>query len=292
MEFELAPNNRDQPGSLLLEDLRAAAAKLGARKVTREAYSAVGRFSAATIASRFGGWGRALEKAGLTPSRHFSVSKEECIADLRRVAAQLGVEIVTLALYKRHGRFAPNPFARHFGNWIGALEAAGLGVSEQYYPRSSDEELFENLEAVWQRLGRQPTVNDMFAPVSRFSAYAYKRRFGGFRRALEAFVAASQESFQVTPVGREPVGTRASNEQPAAPRVESRSGNRSVGWRLRYLVLHRDQFRCQACGRSPAVDAGTTLQVDHIIPWAHGGATVEANLQTLCERCNVGKGTA
>ena len=34
---------------------------------------------------------------------------------------------------------------------------------------------------------------------------------------------------------------------------------------------------------------GVKLHVDHIIPITRGGKTVMSNLQTLCERCNVGK---
>jgi 5-methylcytosine-specific restriction endonuclease McrA len=59
---------------------------------------------------------------------------------------------------------------------------------------------------------------------------------------------------------------------------------------LRYEVLQRDGFRCVMCGRSPGKEAGVMLHVDHIRPWSAGGETVKENLQTLCERCNLGKG--
>ena len=56
---------------------------------------------------------------------------------------------------------------------------------------------------------------------------------------------------------------------------------------IRYNVLKRDNFSCQICGIT-AKD-GSKLQVDHIIPVSKGGKTVMSNLQTLCERCNIGK---
>ena len=56
---------------------------------------------------------------------------------------------------------------------------------------------------------------------------------------------------------------------------------------IRYNVLKRDNFSCQICGIT-AKD-GAKLQVDHIIPASKGGKTVMSNLQTLCERCNIGK---
>lgn len=56
---------------------------------------------------------------------------------------------------------------------------------------------------------------------------------------------------------------------------------------IRYNVLKRDNFSCQICGIT-AKD-GAKLHVDHIIPVSKGGKTVMSNLQTLCERCNIGK---
>lgn len=56
---------------------------------------------------------------------------------------------------------------------------------------------------------------------------------------------------------------------------------------LRYKVLRRDDFKCKICGAT--ADDGVKLHVDHIIPVSKGGKTELSNLQTLCERCNMGK---
>lgn len=58
---------------------------------------------------------------------------------------------------------------------------------------------------------------------------------------------------------------------------------------LRYDVMHRDQFRCQLCGAT--AEDGVKLHVDHILPVSKGGKTELSNLRTLCERCNMGKGS-
>ena len=58
--------------------------------------------------------------------------------------------------------------------------------------------------------------------------------------------------------------------------------------RLRYLVLERDGFRCQRCGRNPKED-GVKLEIDHIVPAFLYGKTTYDNLQTLCRDCNRGK---
>lgn len=56
--------------------------------------------------------------------------------------------------------------------------------------------------------------------------------------------------------------------------------------KLRALVLARDNYRCRMCG---ATSKESKLHVDHIIPISRGGMTEERNLQTLCEKCNLGK---
>ncbi len=53
---------------------------------------------------------------------------------------------------------------------------------------------------------------------------------------------------------------------------------------LRRLVLQRDGYRCQQCGK-----AGR-LEVDHVVPLDRGGDPYDpANLQALCRGCHVGK---
>ena len=56
---------------------------------------------------------------------------------------------------------------------------------------------------------------------------------------------------------------------------------------LRSDILKRDNYRCQICG-STAQD-GVKLHIDHIVPVSKGGQTILSNLQTLCDRCNLGK---
>ncbi len=62
---------------------------------------------------------------------------------------------------------------------------------------------------------------------------------------------------------------------------------KAISRKDRYLVFHRDNFRCRACGLG--VDDGVKLTVDHIIPVEWGGSSELSNYQTLCEECNAGK---
>lgn len=60
-----------------------------------------------------------------------------------------------------------------------------------------------------------------------------------------------------------------------------------INQKLRYAVLHRDNSKCQRCGKT--IDDGIKLHVDHKIPVDMGGKTVIDNLWTLCNECNLGK---
>lgn len=60
--------------------------------------------------------------------------------------------------------------------------------------------------------------------------------------------------------------------------------------KLRDLIKKRDNFTCCNCGNSTYVEPNLLLEIDHIIPVAKGGRTVEENLQTLCWKCNRAKG--
>jgi len=70
-------------------------------------------------------------------------------------------------------------------------------------------------------------------------------------------------------------------------RGSARGMRKAISERLRYEVLSRDGFRCQACGRGAS--DGIRLTVDHIVPVDWGGTNDKKNLLTLCEECNRGK---
>lgn len=59
--------------------------------------------------------------------------------------------------------------------------------------------------------------------------------------------------------------------------------------KLRDYIKKRDNFTCCNCGNSTYKEPNLLLEIDHIIPVAKGGCTVEDNLQTLCWKCNRAK---
>lgn len=124
----------------------------------------------------------------------------------------------------------------------------------------------------------------MHEPLSVCSAKPYVNRFGSWMKALEAFVE-NANSEKAEEINAEPVAIKKPDTKGFVHKTK-----RDVGWRLRFLVFSRDKFRCLSCGRSPANTPGAILHADHIIPYSKGGETVIDNLQTLCEKCNIGKG--
>lgn len=59
--------------------------------------------------------------------------------------------------------------------------------------------------------------------------------------------------------------------------------------KLHDFIKNRDNFICCTCGNSTHNEPNLLLEIDHIIPIAKGGYTVEDNLQTLCWKCNRSK---
>ena len=60
--------------------------------------------------------------------------------------------------------------------------------------------------------------------------------------------------------------------------------------KLRTQIKERDNYTCKYCGNSVHKEPNLLLEIDQIIPISKGGYTEEANLQTLCWKCNRGKG--
>ncbi len=287
MKFELKPDNRNLADDVLLDDLRAVARSLGKAYVTKDEYDKLGRLCAATFQNRFGSWSRAHGLAGLQKIRNYDATAADCINDLKRVAEKLGKTELTVGDYRPHGRFSNSLIARRCGSFKNALKLAGLQPSPMLRETLTDEQLFENLEYLWESLGRQPTKDDYVKPFSRYSYGPYTRRFGSYRKALEAFVDFVSESTDTREIDSGPAVTAPAPNPDASPARHKTS--RGVSWRLRFLVMRRDDFKCRICGVSPALKPGTILVIDHVVVWEVGGETVLENLQTLCEPCNGGK---
>ena len=161
---------------------------------------------------------------------------------------------------------------QRFGSWGKALAKIGVRAAAAY--TSDPGELVENLESVWRELRRPPGAFQL-RRRGLYGAQAYIRRWGSVRRACELVAAHHRGE-----VAREEL-------------LRAGTGGRAVRKKLpvevRWRVLKRDSYRCVACGKCPANEAGLELEVDHIVPVCRGGTNEEGNLRTLCGACNRGK---
>jgi 5-methylcytosine-specific restriction endonuclease McrA len=211
-----------------------------------------------------------------------NIPDDELIADVKRVSVEIS-KSPTLDEYNERGKFHSTTITRRFGSWFKVLEMCGLEKTRSDL-NISEEELFLNLEELWVKLGKQPRYQEVCKPLSKYSAGTYEKRYGTWQKALEKFVSYINNERSTS----EDVGVPKSKviEGEADSRHKTK---RSINWRLRFLVMKRDNFKCKNCGRAPATDQSVVLHVDHIRPWAKGGETVLENLQTLCSVCNIGK---
>lgn len=203
-------------------------------------------------------------------ARHFD--DEELLEDLRTAAGLLGSTTVAQKDYVRVGRFSCKPFLNRFGSWNSALDRAGLSKSRE--TNVTDSMLFENLESIWRSLGRQPFFSEIARPLSKYSMKLYLDRFGGWTNACRAFLESKSLDTDF--------------ERLYQPKALSQS--RTINDKMRLKVFKRDNYACVICGRSPSVNPGTALHVDHKVPFSKGGDHSLSNLRTLCERCNLARG--
>jgi hypothetical protein len=124
---------------------------------------------------------------------------EALLGELRRIAALLPVgELLTKTAYQRHSpNVAHTTLRKRFGGWKEALERAGLGYLYHGQPISqkmrsqpakelSNADLLAELKRVHALVGKEWLTSDDFNANSVTSEAAIRRRFGTFRKGLDA----------------------------------------------------------------------------------------------------------
>ena len=96
---------------------------------------------------------------------HRNTSDQELLDDLEKVANHIGTDKVTMAQYDQKGKFHPGTIQKRFGSWNKALEKADLKVAQER--NLSEKELFENIEEIWIKLGRQLLYGEIKNPLSK-----------------------------------------------------------------------------------------------------------------------------
>ncbi len=195
-------------------------------------------------------------------------TNRQLLDDLARVGRLLNSTRLSTAQYDDHGRYSYLTLCRRFGSWTSALAQVGLHPS--HWHGIPADLLLSDIRRVAAMLQNNRL---RIAQYLQHGIYSRKIIDRHFERWHFAVVAAG-----LAPVYR---------QRQMPPRLHRTP--RTINTRLRFEIFQRDNFKCTACGRSPATDPGVKLQADHKIPWSAGGETTRENLQTLCEMCNAGK---
>ena len=284
MEFKLRKRRNITDEEYIL-DMQNVSKILGKDIITIEEYKKYGKYHPSSLIRRFGNWAKCLSMAKLNYCKidYSDTTKEDFINDVKRVAKELQSINLSAFEYDKYGKYNHRKIAKIFKTWNNALKEAGL--LNKISKNLTEEELFDNLLNVWQKLGRQPCYDEMHQPLSTCSGKPYVTKYGSWYNALERFVAYMNSDSEESVIEEE-------NELEQIQTVDETIKHktpRNINLRLRYKVLKRDNFKCAICGRSPAKDINIELHVDHIMPYSKGGETVIENLQTLCSDCNLGK---
>lgn len=299
MKFELERLTQLNDDSIITEPQRVSSLVPDDLKLTTTRFNEHSKVSASTVKRRFGGWFKALQVAGLgyrysgrNVSRKMksqlarNMTDDQLIIELKRVASVLNSDTLTQAEFNSMSEISASAVSRRFTSWSEALNAADLKpviMGRRY----TENDYFENLLNVWTHYGRQPKYREMSLTPSVITSGAYEQRWGSWSKALIAFVEgvnADQSDSSPKPV---------KDKQNRVPRKRipvKVEDQRKIPLGIRYNVLRRDNFKCVLCGNSPATDPKCKLHVDHILPFSKNGKTVQDNLRTLCEHCNIGKG--
>lgn len=300
MKYKLNEYHKNITTEELIEDLQRVASELNIDYVSRKTYEKNGKFSATPYIRNFGTWIEALNKAGLSTNRSLKdykmISDDILIDDIMYVANKLGKNTISTKEYKENGNHSIQTILLRYSSWNNALKEAGLKSTS--FKIITDEDLYNEIERLWIKKGSQPTTTDIRNGDSIYSLNTFSRRFGGWRNALESFIKyiydsdSEMDSAQPKTEITDDTDSLKSDNSKIVSKIKTKRHTtpRQVNQKLRFKILYRDHFKCCACGASSASSPDVVLHIDHIIPWSKGGETIEENLQTLCSKCNLGKG--
>lgn len=227
------------------------------------------------------------------------IPKEKIIAELERIAKEYNYVDFRQDDFDRLASISSFTVYREFGSWQNALVflqnyLKDKGIDFRITSRRSsysDKELFDEMERIWVKFGHQPSKDEWLSSDYKISYDTYPRHFGSWKNACLKFIE-YKSGHEILVEQKEPSAadstTKNKTERKYSIEPEIRR-TRTIPLSIRIKVLARDKFKCVYCGRSPAINAGTLLHIDHIVPFSLGGTNTLDNLQTLCEECNLGK---
>jgi 5-methylcytosine-specific restriction endonuclease McrA len=287
MKFEL---NRptDYSDEAFINEIIKVSKLIDKKPLTVSKFEKNSRYSVSTIERRFGSWIKALEKSGLDKSywhlQNRKISTEEIVKELNLVSEILKTKSFTRNEFEVNSSMSRFVF-KGSNSFNKIMKLAGLEIPKKSR-KYTDLECYENLLIVWTYYGRQPKYSEMKISPSMVGPKAYVLRWGGWIKALLAFI--EKVNTDLTEDVRESESLQIPMKIKDQQIKTNKEERREIPLGLRYDILRRDKFCCVICGAMPKTH-NISLEVDHIIPWTKGGKTIHENLRTLCNCCNKGK---
>jgi len=226
------------------------------------------------------------------------ISREKIIDELERVSKHFNYSDFTQDDFDEIAEVNSYTIYRELGSWQTVMEFLkehfrNKGIDFTITTRRtsySEQEMFDEMERIWRLLGHRPSRNEWVNTEPRISYDTLYRQFGGWTNACLKFIEykSGKEIVLEEKVPKKSDNHLAKSSDIVKAQVTTKK-TRTISLGVRVKVLSRDKFRCVFCGKSPAIDVGTVLHIDHIIPFSEGGENTLSNLQTLCQDCNLGK---
>jgi len=273
------------------------------RRPTYKEFRNNSSFGTSVYETRFGKWTKAIEEFCIKNEgyksnpigKSFKVTKELLLDELKQIKKEKNIEVLEYKDYIKYGgRYSIATFQNYFGSWKNSLQLVGIKPGSEWTKAPDKELLFDELQRVWEDLGRQPLYRE-WNELAKYTRYIYNRKFGGWNKAIHAFIDNREETsddpgIKITEkeIVLDNIIEIINPENTNIVKTITMQTPRGVAPKLRFRVFVRDKFTCQYCKRTKEED-GVKLQPDHIIPYSKGGETVFENLITACWDCNIGK---
>lgn len=152
-------------------------------------------------------------------------------------------------------------------------------VEFKFVANQSLKDKLEEIRSLLGPAGAAMSFAELIAAMAELSGVALKERKFGKNRARSEGV-----TFPVAVSTLSPTSNPSSNppsNPPSTPAPEENSSNpRYISKRLKHQVWTRDSGACVIC------KSRQNLNLDHIVPVAHGGNAAVNNLRLLCFSCN------
>lgn len=223
------------------------------------------------------------------------ITRDKIVSELENIAKKFGYRKFTCREFDSRASIKHQTVLREFKDWTNTmtflserLSKKGIELQSRQKPKRkdyiSDKEIFDEMEKIWNKLGHRPSKIEWDSANSQFNYNTICKHFNGWTNACLKFIEHKMGKAVLAD------DTNKISKEISTIKIKNKKKRREMPLKLRLKVLQKDNFRCVLCGKSPALDFGTVLHIDHIIPFSKGGETTLNNLRTLCAECNWGKG--